>query len=148
MCCSGLVSHRVYLADPIVGRGLGDGIPPVRCGGCGCVGGLRSKRGCGRRGWRVRHGRTKAFNALKDLIITAPGDLREQLAGMHKLHLIAACADLATSGIACTPAEAVSVAVKSLADRCLQLDAETKTLDTQIEALTAHACPALRQVYG
>jgi transposase len=92
--------------------------------------------------------RTKAFNALKDLIITAPGDLREQLAGMHKLHLIAVCADLATPGIACTPAEAVSVAVKTLAERCLALDAEAKTLDTQIEALTAHACPALRQVYG
>ena len=42
----------------------------------------------------------------------------------------------------------MSIAVKSLAERCLQLDAETKTLDTQIEALTDYACPALRQVYG
>jgi transposase len=89
-----------------------------------------------------------AFNALKDLIVTAPGDLREQLAGRHKLHLIAACADLTTSEIPSTPAEAVSSALKSLAQRCLALVAETKTLDTQIEALTAHACPSLRQVYG
>ncbi|QZA07904.1 transposase [Mycobacterium sp. SVM_VP21] len=74
--------------------------------------------------------------------------MREQLAGLHKLHLIAACADLATSGIARTPAEAVTVAVKSLAQRCRQLDAETKALDIQIEALTAQACPPLRQVYG
>src|SRR5271155_5424860 len=43
--------------------------------------------------------RTKAFNALKDLIITAPGDLRERLAGEHKLHLIGACAGLTTSEI-------------------------------------------------
>ncbi|GAC1405514.1 MAG: hypothetical protein NVSMB60_24850 [Mycobacterium sp.] len=42
----------------------------------------------------------------------------------------------------------MSVALKSLAGRCLALDAETKAQDTQIEALTAHACPALRQVYG
>jgi transposase len=92
--------------------------------------------------------RTKAFNALKDLIVTAPADLREQLTGLHKLHLIAACTDLTISGIACTPAEAVSIAVKSLAERCLALDAETKALDIQIETLTAQACPALRQVYG
>ncbi|GAC1643368.1 MAG: hypothetical protein NVS4B6_15920 [Mycobacterium sp.] len=92
--------------------------------------------------------RAKVFNALKDLIVTAPAELREQLAGRHKLHLIGACTALATSGIPSTPAEAVSVALKSLAGRCLALDAETKAQDTQIEALTAHACPALRQVYG
>ena len=34
--------------------------------------------------------RAKAFNALKDLIVTAPSDLREHLAGLHKPHLIAA----------------------------------------------------------
>jgi transposase len=38
--------------------------------------------------------------------------------------------------------------VKSLAQRCLQLDAETKALDIQIDHLSADACPALRQVYG
>ena len=92
--------------------------------------------------------RAKAFNALKDLIVSAPAELRERLAGEHKLHLIGACAGLTTSEIPSTPEEAVSIAVKSLAERCLQLDAETKALDRQIEALTAHACPALRQVYG
>ena len=63
--------------------------------------------------------RAKAFNALKDLIVTAPADLREQLAGRHKLHLVGACTALATSEIPSTPAEAVSVALKSLAERCL-----------------------------
>src|SRR5271163_1971775 len=92
--------------------------------------------------------RAKAFNALKDLIVTAPDELRDELAGRHKLHLIGACAGLATSEIPSTPTEAVSIAVKSLAERCLQLDAETKARDTQIEALTAHACPTLRHVYG
>src|ERR1700682_4505058 len=29
MCCSGLVNHRAPLADPIAGRGLGDGLPSV-----------------------------------------------------------------------------------------------------------------------
>lgn len=63
--------------------------------------------------------RAKAFNALKDLIVTAPDKLRDGLAGRHKLHLISACAGLATSEIPSTPAEAVSIAVKSLAERCL-----------------------------
>jgi transposase len=92
--------------------------------------------------------RAKAFAALKDLIVTAPAELRERLAGRHKLHLIGACVGLTTSEIPCTPAEAVTIAVKSLAERCLRLDAETKTLDQQIEALTTQACPELRQVYG
>ncbi len=47
-----------------------------------------------------------------------------------------------------TPTEAVTIAVKSLAQRCLQLDTETTALDKPIEALTAQACPQLRQVYG
>ncbi|GAC1405509.1 MAG: hypothetical protein NVSMB60_24840 [Mycobacterium sp.] len=42
--------------------------------------------------------RAKVFNTLKDLIVTAPAELREQLAGRHKLHLIGACTALATSG--------------------------------------------------
>src|ERR1700722_1323945 len=41
-----------------VSRGLGDGLPTVRHGGCGYVGALRRTRECGRRGWRARHGRT------------------------------------------------------------------------------------------
>jgi transposase len=40
------------------------------------------------------------------------------------------------------------IALKSLAQRCLHLDAETKTLDSQIQTLSAHACPTLRAVYG
>jgi transposase len=91
--------------------------------------------------------RAKAFAALKDLIVTAPAELRERLAGRHKRHLIGACAGLTTSEIACTPAEAVTIAVKSLAERCLRLDAETKTLDQQIEALTP-GLPRSTTVYG
>ena len=92
--------------------------------------------------------RAKAFNALKDLIVTAPSDLRERLTGLHKLHLVHACADLAAPEIPCTPADAVSLAITSLAQRCLQLDAETKALDTHIDRLSAHTCPPLRRVYG
>lgn len=42
----------------------------------------------------------------------------------------------------------MSVALKSLAERCLALDTETKSLDTQVEALNAQSCPKLREVYG
>jgi transposase len=48
----------------------------------------------------------------------------------------------------CTPADAVTVAVTSLAQRCHQLEAETKALDTHIDHLSADACPPLRRVYG
>jgi transposase len=92
--------------------------------------------------------RAKAFVTLKAVIVTAPDELRAHLSGLYKQHLLAACVDLATPETACTPSDAVVMALKSLAQRCLHLDAETKALDTQIRALSAHACPTLRQVYG
>ena len=92
--------------------------------------------------------RAKAFVTLKAVIVTAPDELRAHLSGVYKQHLLAACIDLATPETACTPGDAVVMALKSLAQRCLHLDAETKALDTQIHALSAHACPTLRQVYG
>jgi transposase len=75
-------------------------------------------------------------------------ELRAHLSGVYKQHLLAACIDLTTPETACTPGDAVVMALKSLAQRCLHLDAETKALDTQIHNLSAHACPTLRQVYG
>jgi transposase len=92
--------------------------------------------------------RGKAFLALKDLIVTAPDELRADLSGTYRKTLIYACRMLVTPEIPSTPTDAAKIALKSLAVRCHELDAETERLGRQIDALTAAAAPALREVYG
>jgi transposase len=92
--------------------------------------------------------RGKAFLALKDLIVTAPEDLREDLSGCYRKTLVYACRTLVVPQIPCTPTDAVKIALKSLATRCQELDIETEHLTRQIDALTAAAVPGLRAVYG
>lgn len=84
----------------------------------------------------------------KDLIVTAPDELRAELTGVYRKTLVYACRMLVVPEIPCTPADAAKIALKSLATRCHELDAETEQLTRQIDAITATAVPALRQVYG
>lgn len=66
----------------------------------------------------VVRARAKAYNALQDLVVTAPAALREQLAGLYKDRLIHACEQLPEPETLTTPTDAVTVAIKSLAARC------------------------------
>lgn len=92
--------------------------------------------------------RTKASASLKDLIVTAPDALREHLAGLHKGDLLYACRILDAPEMPSTPIDAIKIALKSLATRCRELDAETDRLGRQIDAITATAAPELRATYG
>jgi len=78
--------------------------------------------------------RTQAGNQLRDLVITAPAPLREQLAPLgtpRRARTAAAftCGDLAG------PAEGAKAAMASIAARWLDLDAEVTRLEAAIEAL-------------
>lgn len=92
--------------------------------------------------------RAKAVTALKSLIVTAPDELREHLTDLHKSDLLYACRILTVPEIPATPIDAVKTAIKSLAVRCRELDAETERLGRQIDTITAAAAPKLRAVYG
>ena len=92
--------------------------------------------------------RAKAYTALQDLLVTAPATLREQLTGRYKGRLLQACQQLITSEIPTSPTDAMILAIKSLATRCLHLDAEAAELERHIDAITATAAPQLRAVYG
>lgn len=92
--------------------------------------------------------RGKAFSALKDLIVTAPDELRAELTGVYRKTLVYTCRMLMVVEMPCTPADAAKIALKSLATRCHELDAETEQLTRQIDTIAAAAVPALRQVYG
>jgi transposase len=92
--------------------------------------------------------RANAYTALHDLLVTAPAAVREQPADLYKDRLLRACEGLSESEIPSTPTDAITNAIKSLAVRFRELDAEAAPLERHIDTITATAAPQLRAVYG
>lgn len=92
--------------------------------------------------------RTAAINELKNLLVTAPTDLREQLSGTRTAVLVATCARLRPAGDPATPQHAARTALRALARRIQALEEEITALDPQIAALVTRACPALTAIKG
>src|SRR6266550_9371804 len=84
--------------------------------------------------------RTQAGNQLRDLILTAPEPLRQQLAGQPCGRQADAAARFRPGRPAC-PAEGAKAAMASVARRHQQLTAEITRLDTMLEELVRHAAP-------
>jgi transposase len=91
--------------------------------------------------------RTQAINALKALLVTAPAELPEQLAGLSTTKLVRQAAALDPGPLA-TPTAATMLALGRLARRCQHLDAEISLLVGKLDQLTASATPKLRQLLG
>jgi transposase len=91
--------------------------------------------------------RTQAIITLKALVVTCPDDLRHELQPLSKAVLRDRCAAL-RPGTVSTPLAAAKHTLRALARRWQQLDAEIKTHDEILDALTADAAPALRQAFG
>jgi transposase len=91
--------------------------------------------------------RTQAINAIKALLVTAPDELREQLAGLTTTRLIRQAATLDPGALA-TPTAATMLALSGLARRCQQLNAEITLLAAKLDQLTSTAAPKLRQLLG
>lgn len=94
--------------------------------------------------------RSAAMVGLSQLIITAPQQLREQLAARRSIRgkatlcrrLRPVLSDLDQ------PTQAAKLALRSLARRIQQLDAEIAELDEQLKALVARAAPRTTQLLG
>jgi transposase len=84
--------------------------------------------------------RTQAGNQLRDLILTAPEPLRQQLAGLPSGRQVDVAARFRPGGPAC-PAEGAKAAMASVARRHQQLTAEITRLDTMLDELVRHAAP-------
>jgi len=84
--------------------------------------------------------RTQAGNQLRDLIVTAPEQLRGKLAGLATAQRVALAARFRPGDLAC-PAEATRAAMAAVARRHQALTAEITRLDTSLEALAEHAAP-------
>ena len=85
--------------------------------------------------------RTQAGNQLRDLILTAPEQLREKLAVLATPRRVTLAARFRPGDLA-SPAEAAKAAMAAVARRHQALTGEIAQLDTSLEALARHAAPA------
>ena len=91
--------------------------------------------------------RTQAINSLRSLVVTAPGELRDQLRYRSALELVRTAAHL-RPGNNPTTVSATKTALRAIAVRYIALDGEIKTLDAELEELTAEAAPKLVDTFG
>ena len=91
--------------------------------------------------------RTQTYQQMKALIVTAPADLREQVRSLSHDRLVDTAACL-RPGPVITPAAAVKLALKCLAQRHQLLSAELATLDRDLARLVAAAAPTLCALKG
>lgn len=125
-----------------VQAGTATGTPKTRDGVVEAIRALRvARRGAVK-------ARTAAVNALRQMIITAPGDLREHLTGLGSVELVETCARFRPGNDLACPVQAVKTALRRLARRCRQLTAEITEADTDLAALIATTAPRLVERIG
>ncbi|MGH8824717.1 MAG: IS110 family transposase [Jiangellaceae bacterium] len=92
--------------------------------------------------------RTQTINQLKNLLVTAPAQLREQLRGLSTTALVDRCAGLRPSTDLTDPHTATKLALRRLARRHQQLSVEITDADTDLDTLTTTVTPRLRAQTG
>ena len=92
--------------------------------------------------------RTAAINALRQTLITAPAELREQLTGLGQADLIATCARLRPTDDLHDPAQAIKTAMRRLARRCQHLSEEIAEADADLKGLITTTAPRLIEQVG
>jgi transposase len=96
----------------------------------------------------ARNSRTRVILQIRDLIVTAPDQLRSVLGPLSTKDRVARCARFRVGGDLADPTEANRRALRTLARRYLALSEEMEELKHSLDDLTARANPALRAVKG
>jgi transposase len=96
----------------------------------------------------ARHSRTRVILQIRDLLVTAPDQLRGVLDPLSTTERVARCSRFRVRGDLADPAEASRLALRTLARRYLALSEEMDELKLSLADLTARANPALRAVKG
>jgi transposase len=96
----------------------------------------------------ARSTRIKTINQIRHLGFTAPDDLRDQLAGLSRTRIAPVAASLRPRPGGDPVIYATKVAVRTLGQRVLVLDAEKAALDELMGQLVAEAAPGLLGVFG
>lgn len=142
-----------------VASGRATGTPKTRTGAVEAIRALRIARS------GAIKARTMAFNQLKDLRLSAPQQLREELSELTLPALartvtawtLPAPASPARAGARpgprplehlADPTTATRLAMRTLGHRVTELDAEIAALDTDLDALVAATAPTLISLFG
>jgi transposase len=91
--------------------------------------------------------RTSAIISLKQIIVNAPTDLRESLAGLADKALIDRCAGFRPGNLD-SPTASAKHTLRALARRWLFLNVEIQDHDRHLDQLTADTSPTLRHGFG
>lgn len=130
-----VAAARAALSGSAAGQAKG------RDGNIECIRVLRVAR----RGARLD--RVRAINQLRDVIATAPDQLREQLRSLPRARLIATCANL-RPGPDLDVLAATKHALRELARRIQYAAEELARLDALLEPLVAETAPDLVALHG
>lgn len=90
---------------------------------------------------------TAAINALRQTLITAPAQLREQLTGLGVKALVQTCARFRPGDLT-DPVQGVKAALRRLARRCQLLAEEIAEADLDLSILVGRAAPQLVAQFG
>lgn len=96
----------------------------------------------------TRNHRTRIANQIRDLLVTAPDQLRETLEPLDTDDRVARAAKFRCTGDPAEPAEATKIALRTLARQHQALTVDLDTLRARLDELTTHANPALRHAIG
>jgi transposase len=96
----------------------------------------------------TRNHRTRIANQIRDLLVTAPDQLRGALEPLETDDRVARAARFRCSGDPAEPAEATKIALRTLARQHEALTADLDALRARLDELTAQANPALRHAVG
>ena len=96
----------------------------------------------------ARDSRTRVALQIRDLIVTAPDQLRMVLGPLSTAERVARCARFHHSGDMAEPVVGTKLALRTLARRYEALSEEMVELTSPLDELTARANPALRGVKG
>ena len=96
----------------------------------------------------ARSTRIKTTVQLRHLVITAPDDLRAQLAGTSTKMLINKAAGLRPRASSDVAAYATKIAIVTLARRVQSINDEIAALDRHVETLVRATAPQLLEIYG
>lgn len=131
-----------YSAARAALAGRATGTPKARDGQVEAIRALRVARSS------AVKARSQSTNQLKALLVTAPGELREQLRVLSTTALIKACARLRPTGDLADPGHATKAALRRLARRHQFLSEEIRDADTELRTLVVAAAPRLLALPG
>lgn len=131
-----------YAAATAVASGRATGTPKTRDG---IVEAIRSLRVARRSAVKAR---TQAINQARQLVVTAPDQVRAPLRGLAVTELSTACARLRPGHDLAEAASAVKFALRRLGKRIIALGEEVAALDVELKDLTHRAAPELLELKG